>query len=128
MIEITVGGRRRAIPQERLLALVAQERIQGNHAQASDIAALPTRKLAAAENLGEQTKCLICLDEFNDGDDVKTLPCLHIYHQKCIERWLNTDNSCPVCKTVIGDVHSSNADQVQTSFVMGAVRPSKASL
>merc|ERR1719346_679164 len=116
MIEINVGGRRRAMPLERLLAFMAQERVQGNRAQASegnraqaaDIAALPTRKLAAAENLGEQTKCLICLDEFNDGDDVKTLPCLHIYHQQCIERWLCTDNSCPVCKTAIGDVHRSN--------------------
>merc|ERR1719210_96220 len=120
MIEITVGGRRRAIPQERLLALVAQERIQGNPAQVSDIAALPTRKFAAAESLGEQTKCLICLDEFNDGDDVKTLPCLHIYHQKCIERWLNTDNSCPVCKTAIGDAHGSTVDPLQTSVAVGA--------
>merc|ERR1712062_394856 len=95
---------------------MAQERDQGNAAQVSDIAALPTRKLAAAENLGEQTKCLICLDEFKDGDDVKTLPCLHIYHQKCIERWLSTDNSCPVCKTSIGDVHNSNVDPLQKSL------------
>lgn len=107
MIQINVGGQRRTMPLSMLLALMAQERDQGNPAQVSDIAALPTRKLGASENLGEQSKCLICLDEFNDGDDVKTLPCLHIYHQRCIERWLSMDNSCPACKTPIGDVHYS---------------------
>jgi len=102
MVRVNVGGQRRAL----LLTLMAQEGEQGNPAHAADIAALPTRKLGESENLGEQNKCLICLDEFNDGDDVKTLPCLHIYHQKCVERWLGTDNSCPVCKTPIGDVRA----------------------
>lgn len=102
MVRVNVGGQRRLIPLVLLLALMADEANKGNPAQGSDIAALPTQKLAAGANLGEQTKCLICLEEFKDGDDLKTLPCLHIYHQKCIERWLGTDNSCPICKTPIG--------------------------
>lgn len=100
LVRININGERRVVPLAFLLALMADER--GNSASASDIDALPTRKLEGQQNLGEQTKCLICLEEFGDGDDVKTLPCLHIYHQKCVERWLHEDNSCPVCKTPIG--------------------------
>lgn len=33
---------------------------------------------------------------------MKTMPCMHMYHSKCIDRWLATSNSCPVCKTPIG--------------------------
>merc|ERR1719436_101167 len=102
MVSINVGGQRRVVPLVPLLALMAEEADKGNPAQAADISALPTRTLENTEHLGEQTKCLICLEEFGDGDEVKTLPCLHIYHQKCVERWLGTDNSCPVCKTPIG--------------------------
>eukprot|EP00929_Paragymnodinium_shiwhaense_P120329 TRINITY_DN92270_c0_g1_i1.p1 TRINITY_DN92270_c0_g1~~TRINITY_DN92270_c0_g1_i1.p1 ORF type:complete len:366 (-),score=77.93 TRINITY_DN92270_c0_g1_i1:103-1200(-) len=102
MVRTNVGGQRRLVPLALLLALMAEEAEQSNAAQSSDIAALPTRKLEGNMNLGEQTKCLICLEEFSEGEDVKTLPCLHIYHQKCVETWLRTDNSCPCCKTPIG--------------------------
>jgi len=102
MVRINIGGQRRVVPLVLLLALMAEEAERGNPAQGSDIAALPTQKLSSLDHLGEQTKCLICLENFADGDDLKTLPCLHIYHQRCIERWLTNDNSCPVCKTAIG--------------------------
>lgn len=100
LVRITVGGQRRYVPLALLLALMNEQR--DNSANDADIAALPTRKLEGTQGLGEQTKCLICLEEFGNGDDIKTLPCLHIYHQRCVERWLHTDNSCPVCKTPIG--------------------------
>jgi len=99
-VRIDINGQRRAVPLAWLLELMHMER--NNSANDSDIAALPTRTLADTTGLGEQTKCLICLDDFSDGDEIKTLPCLHIYHQACVERWLHTDNSCPVCKTPIG--------------------------
>lgn len=36
------------------------------------------------------------------NDCLKTMPCMHRYHSQCIDRWLATDNSCPICKTPIG--------------------------
>jgi len=107
MVRINIGGQRRMVPLALLVALMAEER--SNSANERDIQALPTRRLEGGETLGEQNKCLICLEEFADGDDIKTLPCLHIYHQKCVERWLHTDNSCPVCKTPIGDAPSGGS-------------------
>lgn len=104
MVRVNVGGQRRMVPLALLLALMAEEADKSNPAYHADIASLPTRKLAGGEslNLGEQMRCVVCLDDFGDGDDLKTLPCLHIFHQKCIEQWLRTDNSCPICKTPIG--------------------------
>ncbi|CAK0903539.1 unnamed protein product, partial [Prorocentrum cordatum] len=97
-------GSARLLPLAVLQALVREQ--HGNPAHGSDIDALPTRTLQGIGHLGEQTKCLICLEDFGDGDDVMTLPCLHIYHKKCVEQWLGCDNSCPVCKTPIGGSHS----------------------
>ena len=34
---------------------------------------------------GENDTCIICLGEFNIGDSVTTLPCVHIFHNECIK-------------------------------------------
>lgn len=102
LVRVNVGGQRRTIPLALLLSLMANEGEKSNAAQASDIAALPKRKLGGKETLGEQNRCMVCLEDFEEGDDVTTLPCLHLYHERCVDRWLQTDNSCPVCKHPIG--------------------------
>lgn len=100
VVRVNIGGQRRLVPLAVLQALMREQ--HGNPAHGADIEALPTRRLQGTGHLGEQTRCLICLEDFGDGDDVMTLPCLHIYHKKCVEQWLGRDNSCPVCKTPIG--------------------------
>ncbi|KAK8805512.1 hypothetical protein WA158_002168 [Blastocystis sp. Blastoise] len=43
--------------------------------------------------------CAICLDDFNDTDMVKVLPCHHIFHSDCIDKWLIEDKpDCPTCR------------------------------
>ncbi|KFY18506.1 hypothetical protein V493_08557 [Pseudogymnoascus sp. VKM F-4281 (FW-2241)] len=51
------------------------------------------------ETIGES--CAICMVEFGagDGDDVRRLPCTHLFHYECILRWLYNLN-CPVCRRV----------------------------
>lgn len=46
-------------------------------------------------------QCQVCLEEFKSGDDIRTLPCLHIYHKKCIDQWLVRNRTCPICKEAI---------------------------
>ncbi|GLT78923.1 hypothetical protein SLA2020_504410 [Shorea laevis] len=48
------------------------------------------------------TDCSICLVKFEDGDKVKVLPhCQHLYHFECVDQWLSTESSCPLCRSSI---------------------------
>uniref|UniRef100_K3WHR7 RING-type domain-containing protein n=1 Tax=Globisporangium ultimum (strain ATCC 200006 / CBS 805.95 / DAOM BR144) TaxID=431595 RepID=K3WHR7_GLOUD len=43
--------------------------------------------------------CPICLIEFEDDEDVRNLPCKHIFHVPCIDEWFKRNTSCPMCKS-----------------------------
>lgn len=42
-------------------------------------------------------ECVICMNEFHQGDRIRYLPCLHVYHDQCIDDWLMRSWSCPLC-------------------------------
>lgn len=95
----TLGAHR---PVATRQALVREKAGGRKPAHASDIAALPRRRLGDQDALAEHHCCMVCLEDCGAGDVVTTLPCLHAYHKKCVDRWLHTNNSCPVCKHPIG--------------------------
>lgn len=45
-------------------------------------------------------RCAICLTMYESGSDVKLLPCLHSFHKKCIDEWLQV--SYPLIYAVRG--------------------------
>ena len=50
-------------------------------------------------NANAQTMCAVCLAEYELGDQVRTLPCFHQFHQSCIDPWLlQVAALCPICK------------------------------
>jgi len=52
-----------------------------------------------SKNLPEELKkCPICLSEFEEGEEMKFLPCTHRFHITCIDHWLETHSTCPICK------------------------------
>lgn len=73
---------------------------------AAAAAALPTRLFAARPaNIHEKseadTACHICLDNFVSGDLLKSPPCFHNFHARCLDKWLahgHVNSSCPVCR------------------------------
>ncbi|CAN0907174.1 Putative RING-H2 finger protein ATL12 [Linum grandiflorum] len=44
-------------------------------------------------------ECAVCLSKFNDSDILRLLPsCKHAFHMECIDQWLNSHSSCPLCR------------------------------
>ncbi len=42
--------------------------------------------------------CLICLADFDVGEEVIITPCGHTYHEPCIAPWLWKTATCPACR------------------------------
>ncbi|CAH8313267.1 unnamed protein product [Eruca vesicaria subsp. sativa] len=70
--------------------------IRGNPpASKSVIEDLPVVEVALEE--GDMV-CAVCKDEMVLEEEVKRLPCRHLYHGECITPWLGIRNTCPVCR------------------------------
>ncbi|KAK1352879.1 Zinc finger, C3HC4 type [Heracleum sosnowskyi] len=54
----------------------------------------PTERILAAEDLD----CCICLAAYDDGAELRELPCGHHFHCTCIDKWLHINATCPLCK------------------------------
>ena len=68
-------------------------------ADEGDIRSMPCSTVSDPQKLPEDCQqCSICLEAFEQGDKRKTLPCLHGFHDKCIDKWLRTNGACPICK------------------------------
>ncbi|MCO5608019.1 hypothetical protein L7F22_062222 [Adiantum nelumboides] len=50
----------------------------------------------------EERDCSICLTRFLPKEEVRLLPsCAHLFHQSCIDAWLLSHPSCPLCRSGI---------------------------
>jgi hypothetical protein len=55
--------------------------------------------------------CAICLDEFEEGLEIKRLDCSHAFHISCIDPWLqNRSDLCPICKRSILEGYDSEEE------------------
>ncbi|KAJ6751848.1 hypothetical protein OIU85_002281 [Salix viminalis] len=46
----------------------------------------------------EDLECCICLAKYKDKEEVRKLPCSHMFHLKCVDQWLRIISCCPLCK------------------------------
>lgn len=61
-----------------------------------------TTRLLEMEVQGDIGHCAICQEEFKVGERMVPLPCNqthpHCFHKACIDPWIQSHNSCPVCR------------------------------
>ncbi|KAL1539366.1 RING-type E3 ubiquitin transferase [Salvia divinorum] len=66
------------------------------------IDALPVFLYKEIMGLKEPFDCAVCLCEFSESDKLRLLPlCSHAFHIDCIDTWLLSNSSCPLCRGVI---------------------------
>ncbi|GLT78269.1 hypothetical protein SLA2020_498090 [Shorea laevis] len=46
----------------------------------------------------EDAECCICLSAYDDGVELRELPCGHYFHCACVDKWLYINATCPLCK------------------------------
>ncbi|KAJ1554027.1 hypothetical protein HK096_005297, partial [Nowakowskiella sp. JEL0078] len=58
--------------------------------------------------------CAVCMEDYLDGDMLRELPCKHLFHSTCIDKWLTSRSvQCPLCKQEAGPV----AQSVQNIYI-----------
>ena len=62
------------------------------------------------ESMSTQSECTICLLQYTE-ETKKATECQHIFHQECIDRWLQENNSCPLCRHVLQQHTRSTIDE-----------------
>lgn len=66
------------------------------------IDALPVFMYKELLGLKEPFDCAVCLCEFAQSDKLRLLPlCSHAFHIHCIDTWLLSNSSCPLCRDTL---------------------------
>lgn len=85
---------------------------QGRQGQNTPLSSHPSTEHVASADRGqssdsnhtspdEEEKCAICLGGYEEDEEVRVLPCQHVYHVECVDQWLKVKHLCPVCKKSI---------------------------
>ncbi len=72
-----------------------------------------TRACVAEDALDQ---CPVCLLTFVDDEDVRRLPCFHLFHMECVDKWLKEHKKvCPNCRMPI----QNTSDYLNESGLQG---------
>ncbi|KQJ94244.1 E3 ubiquitin-protein ligase EL5 [Brachypodium distachyon] len=51
---------------------------------------------------GGWAQCAVCLSLLQEGETVRQLPaCMHLFHVACIDLWLRSHSTCPLCRATV---------------------------
>ncbi|KAL6189151.1 hypothetical protein ACLB2K_040541 [Fragaria x ananassa] len=75
----------------------------------SFIDTLPVFNYKAIIGLKNPFDCAVCLCEFEPEDKLRLLPkCSHAFHMECIDTWLLSHSTCPLCRSTLLPEFSQN--------------------
>lgn len=63
--------------------------------QSNAIGFEPFSDACCKECVKETEACSVCLENFHDSEKVARLPCGHVFHPRCINKWILEDWRCP---------------------------------
>jgi hypothetical protein len=95
-------------------------------ATAAQIDAIPLSRFQVGMYPPEDAMCSVCLGEYELGQELRTLPCAHHFHQPCLDEWLTKSTSCPLCLQNIetaSNVHQPTVAMVPLSSNSASASP-----
>ena len=81
-------------------ALVAQQHIDRLPLETYDASSSAADERVVADNDSE-VKCLVCQHEYQHQEQLRRLPCGHVFHAECVDEWLQTHDNCLYCRKTI---------------------------
>ncbi|KAL7122055.1 hypothetical protein ACP275_01G021900 [Erythranthe tilingii] len=63
------------------------------------IETLPFFRFSSLKGSKDGLECSVCLSRFDESEILRLLPkCRHAFHMSCIDKWLESHSSCPLCR------------------------------
>lgn len=60
---------------------------------------LPLFRFASLRGQKDGLECSVCLTKFESEEVLRLLPkCKHAFHVECVDTWLDTHSTCPLCR------------------------------
>ncbi|KAG6658025.1 hypothetical protein CIPAW_04G130800 [Carya illinoinensis] len=76
------------------------------------------------------TECTVCLSTLESEDMARLLPnCKHIFHAECIDKWLSSHSTCPICRCeAMPEVHPESCEAPASPAGLETAAPTAPSL
>ncbi|KAL0425455.1 UNVERIFIED_CONTAM: E3 ubiquitin-protein ligase ATL4 [Sesamum radiatum] len=60
--------------------------------------------------------CAVCLSKFEPHDQLRLLPlCCHAFHADCIDTWIVSNQTCPLCRSAVLPSDSDVLDKIRST-------------
>lgn len=95
------------------------------------ILSLPVFSFSSLQGLKDGLECAVCLCRFEAPHSLRLLPaCKHAFHVECVDAWLRSHSTCPLCRHKVGeddmrlaeDFFGGRHDIHQQQWVIGSER------
>ena len=58
-------------------------------------------KICGLRNNEYEGECSICYDKINEFENIPSINCDHVFHDRCLTPWIDTSDTCPMCRRVM---------------------------
>ncbi|CAG7903033.1 unnamed protein product [Brassica rapa] len=101
----------------------SNRRVSPETERSSVLDSLPVFKFSSVtrrSSASNSSDCAVCLSKFEPDDQLRLLPlCCHAFHADCIDIWLVSNQTCPLCRSPLFASESDLMKALNTSASLG---------
>lgn len=64
---------------------------------------LPSYEYNVDKSCDDQASCAVCINDLVSKELMRKLPCGHNFHAECLDKWLQSHETCPMCRARVID-------------------------